>query len=106
MDFTLDDILEFDLLKAGGLQDAPDEEKKIFLEKIGKTILAGVIKRVQATLPPKKRQEFDILFSEDAPEEKRAAFLKNEVPDFEQFIIEEVLKFRAKEFQGFANGKN
>ena len=94
-------LLEFDFLKAEGLGDAPDSEKKAFLEKIGRQILYRVVERVEQSLAPEKKSEFKKLFEGTSPEEARVSFLEQNAPDFEEILMEEAVQFKMDAMKRF-----
>ena len=92
---NLKDILQFDVLESFGLTNASEEEKDKALEHVTVIILGEVADRIEASLSEEKQEEFRALFRDPASsEEKRMKFLRDQVPDFEDMVLEETFRFK------------
>lgn len=92
---TLDEILNVDILDALGLSHASEGEKEKALDDAATFVLMHVIKRIRLELPMSKRDEFERILQPETSNEERIAFLNAHVPDFEDMVLEEMLRFKA-----------
>lgn len=75
-------------LAAMGLEGLEGEEKQAALEDIYHTINVQLGKRLGDVLDEKKAAEFEEV-SEDADDEKITKWLKENVPNYDQMVVEE-----------------
>lgn len=94
MDQDLKNLIELDLLKLFDMEDAAEEERATFLQRCMDEIFAAVVTRIKEDLPKDKKQEFADTFRAGVPEERRVAFLKENVPDIGEMIINTILAFK------------
>ncbi len=74
----------------------PPEEQQEIIVRVGALIYQNVLMRVMETMPQADQDEFEKILDKNAGPEEIFTFLKNKVPDFEQVIDEEAIKFRDK----------
>lgn len=91
---TFQELLNLNIIDLFGLQNASEEEKKKFLEYATGLVLERVVAQIEKDLLEDKRKEFFELFKEGSPEEAKLAFLKENVPDLEEIVFEEILIFK------------
>lgn len=94
MDQDLKNLIELDLLKLFDMTDAPEEERAAFLQRCMDEIFVAVVTRIKEDLPEDKKQKFADTFRAGVPEEQRVAFLKENVPDVNETIINAILAFK------------
>jgi len=87
------DRLNLDILKAFGIEKAPQEWEK-FLALAGEAILTSVVRRIKDHLPEEKQEEFFWLFETPSSDEEKAAFFKTYVPNFQELLLEETAHFK------------
>lgn len=92
--FTVEELLELNILELFGLKDLSQEEQKKFLEYASGLVLDRVVARIAKALSEEKRKEFFELFKEEIPDEQKVAFLKENAPDLEAIVFEEILAFK------------
>lgn len=101
----LQEILNTDILKLAGLENASAAEREEFLQKANETILSEVSRRIEESLPPDKVKEFKVLFDGDAGEEERNSFLQKNIPHLDELFAEAILQFKVAAFKT-AHGGN
>lgn len=93
------EILEKNILDFAKLNSAPPETKKIFLQTAVKEIMLRVVERIKTELGPEKSKDFMEIFSQDKYTDiQREEFLKTTVPNFEEILLTETLKFKQQFF--------
>lgn len=85
---------EQNLLRLLDMENAPLAEQEQVKSEFTILILEQVIASIEKTLPEDKKAEYERVFKEDADPEERALFLQENVPDLEQKIIEQSLRFQ------------
>ena len=83
-----------DVLHFFKLTDAPLQEQQEFLDEVMESIFMRVGGRIKKDLAPEQQDEFTRLFRGNASQEERTAFLEQYAPQFEDMVIEEVMRFR------------
>lgn len=94
MDQELKNLVELDLLKLFDMEDAPEDEQAAFLQRCMDEIFAAVVTRIKEDLPEDKKRGFEDIFREGVPEERRVAFLQENVPHINEMIINAILAFK------------
>jgi len=87
------DFLQADLIAELGLEDLPQEKKNDLILRIGELIQQSIILRVLDELNEKDKEEFDKVLAEDNSE-KTLAFLQSKLPNLEEIVKEEIIKFK------------
>ena len=89
------DILKFDLLSSLGLLTASQKEREEALRQMTRIILAEVSRRIKKSIPLDKREEYENIFADTAsPQEMRMRFLRENVADFQDIVLEETVRFK------------
>lgn len=91
---TIQQLLDLNLLEIFGLDNVSKDEQKKFLDYAVGIILDRTIKQILEELPKEKKEQFLDLLKEGVSDEEKAAFVKNNVPDLEAIIMEEMLAFK------------
>ena len=78
-----------------GLSDAPEDVKRSFLERASQMVLEGIVDRIDSELPEEKKEEFYRVFRQGAKNEDMQAFIKANVPNFEEIAGEETGRVKA-----------
>ena len=78
-----------------GLSDAPEDVKQSFLQSASQTVLEAIVDRIDSELPESKKEEFYRIFRAGAKDEDMQAFLKANVPNFEEIVGEETGRVKA-----------
>lgn len=96
MSDELQNLMEMDIVAVLGLEHAPANVQQRVLGEANDRILREVIKRIQTRISPEVKEEFERLFStqDDHITDADMEFLKKNVPDFADIMIEETLKFK------------
>lgn len=90
---TDDQILDADLLIALGMEQEPDEEKQQFLARMTDTVQRAVVLHLLETMNPMTRQELSGLLEENNSD-KINQFLLIHVPNFQDIMTQETIKFK------------
>ena len=93
---TLSELFDLNLLEALGLERASESEKQEFTQKATQVVLESVVSRVTRDMPRETREKFYALFEEGVADDARWKFIDEHVPDFEEIMFEELLKFKAE----------
>ncbi|MBL7058590.1 hypothetical protein ISS03_04590 [Patescibacteria group bacterium] len=92
------DILKRDITKELGLDSLPEEERQKVLERIGKLIYESVMIRVVEVLDEEDQDAFASILEEvdgdPAGGDKILKFIKSKVPNIEEIVEEEVVRFK------------
>jgi len=91
---TIQELWELNLVKAFGLDSASEQEKKEFLDHTSQLVMQKVVERIEQELPEEKREEFLQVFEQPGVQEEKVAFIKQNVPNFEEILLEEMLAFK------------
>lgn len=86
-------ITEQNLFRLLDMADASPTEKKQAKDEFILLILEQVIASIEKTLPEDKKTEYERVFKDDADPKERALFIQENVPDLEQRILEESVRF-------------
>lgn len=78
-----------------GLSDASEDVKRSFLESASQMVLEGVVDRIDSELPESKKEEFYRVFRAGAKDEDMQAFIKANIPNFEEIVGEETGRVKA-----------
>lgn len=91
----LDKYLKADLFAELGIENLSFEEQATFLEKIGEVLQARISLRLMKELSEDQKDQLETLLT-NHPDDAVAlgVFLKNEVPNLEQIIEEEVAQYK------------
>jgi len=93
---TLEELVDCNLLEAFGLGDASEEQKREFTEKSTEVVLERVVARVAAAMTFDAREKFYALFKDGVSDDERWKFIDEYAPNFEDIMLEELLKFKAE----------
>lgn len=93
----INSIVQSNILDAVGLNDAPEDEQRAFIEGAASMIMDEVVEEIAKRLPDGEKEEFFRLFGGEssADEDLKAAFLKAHVPDFDELVLQETYAFKA-----------
>lgn len=91
---TIQELLELNILELFGLKNLSQEEQKKFLAYAAGLVLDRVVARLAKELSPEKKEAFFALFKEGIPDEQKVSFLKENVPDLEAIVFEEIMAFK------------
>ena len=83
------------LIETLGIADAPEEERKEAIEDAADVIMQSVMDRVIDGLTDEEWLDLERVFGKDASEEERIAFLKKHVPNLEEMLVQETLRYKA-----------
>lgn len=93
---TIEELLDLNLLEAFGLENASEEQKREFTEKSTEVILERVVARVADAMTFDAREKFYALFEDGVSDDERWTFIDQYAPNFEEIMLEELLKFKAE----------
>lgn len=91
---TIQQLLDLNVLEIFGLDKMSRDEQKQFLDYAAGIVLDRAIKQVLEELPKEKKEQFLDLLKGGVSDEEKAAFVRENVPDLEAIIIEEILIFK------------
>ncbi|MBI3335340.1 MAG: hypothetical protein HY001_02480 [Candidatus Portnoybacteria bacterium] len=91
---TIQELLELNILELFGLKNLSEDEQKKFLEYAAGLVLDRVVAQLLKELPEEKKQVFLDLFKEGIPDEQKVSFLKENAPDLEAIVFEEIMAFK------------
>lgn len=86
--------LDESILELLHLQDLPEAEKTELLAKMTELVKSRVVDVVLGRLTENQRDEFDALIESDATPAQAEQFFQKAVPDFDQILAEETLRFK------------
>ncbi|MAG44707.1 hypothetical protein CL633_02355 [bacterium] len=89
-----DDILKQNIIKELGLEKLPDERKIALLDKMSELIQKRLILRVLEILQEDDKKELEKIMEQKSAPDKVGQFLQKKVPNFEEVIKEEIIKFK------------
>ena len=87
-------LLQSNIVDILGLSRATKEEREREVGRAADIILESVIDRIEDGLSADKRSEFEYAFRDGTTEEERQAFLDANVPNMEQIVLAETLRFK------------
>lgn len=90
----MDSILSkniIDILGIGALSE--EKQEKIFLE-VGQIIFQGVLIRVIDSLGDEDKDQLSMMLNKNKSADDVAGFLQQKIPDFENILQEEIIKFK------------
>lgn len=90
------DPIKENIIKDLELDKLSEKEKEDRLIQVGDIIYQNVLMRVIETMSDKDQDEFEKILDNDGKPEDIFTFLNNKVPNFEQIINEEAIKFKNK----------
>ncbi|MDP3769437.1 MAG: hypothetical protein Q8R40_00680 [bacterium] len=76
------------------LTEGSEQERKDVIQEANKIILDNVIDRIKEQLSPDQEIEFEHAFRNRGTEEERQVFLAAYVPNFEEILLRETLRFK------------
>ena len=88
-------LAQSNIMETLGIAGAPEEERKGAIEDATDVIMQSAMDRVMDGLTDEESLDFERVFGEDASEEERAAFLKKHVPNLDEILIQESLRYKA-----------
>lgn len=98
---------QIDLIVELGIDKLPEERQKELLTQIGEVMQQRVVLRLLEELPEEKKEEFGKILEENQDNmEPIEAFLKENISDLENIILDEIGKYKqeAKQFLEQAMG--
>ena len=100
---SLQKALEANLLKDLGIEDLPLEQKEKILLDVTTIINQNISLRLLEELPEEKAKELEILMTDYANDPDRLQiFFRQEVPNFEELVQEEIAKYKQQLMKRFA----
>ena len=87
-------LAQSNILETLKLTDAPKKAQDEAVEDAMEIIMESATDRIKDGLSDEALEEFERVFSGDHTESERDAFLKKHVPDFEEILVEESLRYK------------
>lgn len=87
-------ILQQNIIKELGLEKLPDERKLALLDKMSELIQKRVVSRLLQVLKGKDKEELEQIMAQKDLQEKLGQFLQEKVPDLEEIVKAEIIKFK------------
>lgn len=91
---NFDELAQSNIINTLKLQDASEEVKREAIDDATEVIFESVVDRVKAGLSNEALAEYEHLSRENIPEEDRVQFLKKHIPNFEEIVAEETLRYK------------
>lgn len=91
----MDTILQKNIIKELGLDTLPEKEQEEALLSIGRIIFQSVLIRTMEELDEADKDEFDKILSDKSnDEEVILGFLQKKIPNLDEIVNDEVVKFK------------
>lgn len=91
----IEEILKTDLFEELGLNMLSLEERVGLAEDMGRVVVQGIWLRIVENLSPEKQGELDSLLATSLERpESVMAFLKKEIPKFDELVKEEIASYK------------
>lgn len=88
-------ILQENIIKDLGIDNLPQKEQEETLLSIGRIIFQSVLIRVMEELDDKGKDEFEKILTENPNDEEAILnFLRSKLPNLDEIVNEEVVKFK------------
>lgn len=102
----LQKALEANLLKDLGIEDLPLEQKEKILLDVTTIINQNISLRLLEELPEEKAKELETLLTDYADDPDRIQiFFRQEVPNFDELVQEEIAKYKQQLLKRFVPAK-
>lgn len=88
------DILKQNIIKELHLEALPEERKIVLIDKMAEVIQKNITLRILESLDEKNKDEFEKLLDKKAGDDEIAKFLSEKVPNLEEIVQEEIVKFK------------
>jgi len=88
------------------LEGISETEKEEMLEKIGKIIFEMALIRILDEMEDETAREFEKFIEQNQNPEEILRFLREKVPNFEEILQEEAMKFKSETFDILKEGKS
>ena len=92
---NFEELTQSNIVETLGIAGAPEEKRKEAIEDATDVIMQSVMDWVMDGLTDEEWLDFERVFGEDASEEERTAFLKKHVPNLEEMLVQETLRYKA-----------
>lgn len=100
---SLQKALEANLLSELGIEDLPLEQKEKILLDVTTIINQNISLRLLEELPEEKAKELETLLTDYADDPDRLQiFFRQEVPNFDELVQEEIAKYKQQLMKRFA----
>lgn len=91
----MDTILQKNIIKELGLDTLPEKEQEEALLSVGRIIFQSVLIRTMEELSEADKDEFDKILSDKSnDEEVILGFLQKKIPNLDEIVNDEVVKFK------------
>lgn len=90
---NLEKLAQSNILQTLRLDKLEEEVQKEAMGDAAEIILQSVVDEIEGTLPAEVRDEFGRVFDEEN-EEERKAFIKKYVPNFQNLLVVETLRYK------------
>lgn len=102
----LQKALQANLIKELGIEDLPLEQKEKILLDVTTIINQNISLRLLEELPEERAKELETLLTDFADDpEKLEIFFRQEVPNFDELVQEEIAKYKQQLVKRFAPAK-
>ena len=102
----LQKALQANLIKELGIEDLPLEQKEKILLDVTTIINQNISLRLLEELPEERAKELETLMTDFADDpEKLEIFFRQEVPNFDELVQEEIAKYKQQLMKRFAPAK-
>lgn len=103
---SLQKSLQANLLSELGIEDLPLEQKEKILLDVTTIINQNISLRLLEELPEEKAKELETLMTDYADDPDRLQiFFRQEVPNFDELVQEEIAKYKEQLLKRFAPAK-
>lgn len=92
----IEELLKVDLFEELGLNMLSLEERVGLAEDMGRVVVQGIWLKIVENLSPEKQEELDSLLATSLEKpENIMAFLKKEIPKFDELVKEEIANYKS-----------
>ena len=91
---NLEKLTQSNLLETLKLDKAPKEEQEEAMSDASEIIFRSAMGRIKDGLSEDEREEFERVFGEEAAKEEQDAFLKEHVPNLEEMLAQEAMRYK------------
>lgn len=93
---TIHELLDANLLEIFGLDKLSEKEEGEFLEKSASVVLDRTIERITKECPKETSEGFFRTFKEGVSDGERWKFIQEQIPNLEDMLLQELVKFKAE----------
>ncbi len=89
-------LFSANLMELLGLQNLPEEQRAKLLERMTQVVQDRISNRVVGMMTETQRSDMDVALAANASPSEMDVFMKKCIPNFEEIVAEEILKFKGE----------